>query len=54
MSWREDYKNQNYHSRRVLHVVNEHDDEMEIETVKFKDHWHVIITICQEEPPFKD
>lgn len=54
MSCRQDYINQNYRSRRVLQVMNEHGDEMEIETIKYKDHWHAITTICQEQSPYKD
>ncbi|TDL78988.1 hypothetical protein [Peribacillus frigoritolerans] len=54
MNWRDDYKNKNYRSRRVLQIVNEHGDEMEIETISLKNHWHVIITICQEKPPFRE
>lgn len=54
MSWKGNYINQNYHSRRVLQIVNEHGDEIEMEMIKYKDLSHAIVTICQEEPPFKD
>ncbi|MFY0761460.1 hypothetical protein AB1K32_21940 [Metabacillus dongyingensis] len=54
MSRRENNKNLNYCSRRVLQIVNEQSDEIGLEMIKYINHWHAVTTICQEEPPFKD
>jgi hypothetical protein len=54
MSWREDYVTQNYISREVLQIVNEHGDEIELETIQFDDHYRAIATICQDQTPSKD
>jgi hypothetical protein len=44
----------NYISHRVSPKVNEHGDEIELETIKFDDHCRAVATICQDTPPFKD
>lgn len=54
MSWREDYINQNYLSRKVSQLINDHEDEIEIETVQYYNHFHVIATICSQNKPYKD
>lgn len=54
MNWRDDYVSLNYISREISHFVNEHGDEIELETIQFHDHYRAIATICQEETPFKD
>lgn len=40
--------------RRVSRFMNEYNDEIEMEIIKYPDHYKVVVTICQEEPPFKD
>ncbi|MGM0923265.1 MAG: hypothetical protein ACQEWW_18965 [Bacillota bacterium] len=54
MSWIRYYMNRKYLSRRVLHIGNEHGDEVEMVMTKYKDQWLAIATICPDEPPFKD
>lgn len=43
-----------YVERSVSRIINEYNDEIEMEIIKFKDHYKVVVTICQEEPPYKD
>jgi hypothetical protein len=43
-----------YMNRRVSRFFNEYNDEIEMEIIKYQDHYKVVVTICQEEPPFKD
>lgn len=43
-----------YIDRRVSRLINEYNDEIEMEIIKYHDHYKVVVTICQEEPPFKD
>jgi hypothetical protein len=40
--------------RKVSQFINEYNDEIEMEIIKYPDHYKVVVTICQEEPPFKD
>lgn len=40
--------------RKVSRFNNEFNDEIEMEIIKYQDHYKVVVTICQEEPPFKD
>jgi hypothetical protein len=40
--------------RKVSRFINEYNDEIEMEFIKYQDHYKVVVTICQEEPPFKD
>ncbi|MCQ6274722.1 hypothetical protein JMM81_07015 [Bacillus sp. V3B] len=44
----------NYLSREVIQLVNDVEDEIEFEIIRYHDHYSVTATICQEEPPFKD
>jgi hypothetical protein len=43
-----------YIERSVSRIINEYNDEIEMETIKYQDHYKVVVTICQEEPPYKD
>ncbi|WP_226674932.1 hypothetical protein [Mesobacillus jeotgali] len=43
-----------YIDRRVSQFINEYNDEIEMEIIKYPDHYKVVVSICQEEPPFKD
>lgn len=43
-----------YIDRSVSRLINEYNDEIEIEISKYQDHYKVVVTICQEEPPYKD
>ncbi|MEH7885116.1 hypothetical protein V7654_12445 [Bacillus sp. JJ1609] len=43
-----------YMERRVPRFFNEYNDEIEMEIIKYQDHFKVVVTICQEEPPYKD
>ncbi|WP_226670486.1 hypothetical protein [Metabacillus litoralis] len=54
MSWQEDYINRSYVSRDVSHLTNEHNDKIELETVQYKDYYHVVATISRKKPPFID
>ena len=54
MSWKEDYVSLNYLSQEVTQFVNEHGDEVELETIQFHDHYKVWATICTEGPSSKD
>lgn len=54
MSWQEDYINKSYVSREVSQLTNEHNDEIELETVQFQDHYHVVATLSRKKPPFID
>lgn len=54
MSWKEDYINLRYRSRKVSQLIDGYNNEVEIETVQYSDHYHVVATICQEEPPYYD
>jgi hypothetical protein len=40
--------------RRVSRFFNEYNDEIEMEIIKYQDHYKVVVTICQEEAPYKD
>ncbi|MBS8263844.1 hypothetical protein DYI25_05245 [Mesobacillus boroniphilus] len=40
--------------RKVSRFINEYNDEIEMGIIKYQDHYKVVVTICQEEPPFKD
>jgi hypothetical protein len=40
--------------RSVSRFSNEYNDEIEMEIIKFPDHYRVVVTICQETKPFKD
>ena len=44
----------NYIDRSVSRLVNEYNDEIEMEIIKYDDHYKVVVTICQEVAPFKD
>ncbi|WP_338788149.1 hypothetical protein [Metabacillus sp. FJAT-53654] len=52
MSYEEEKVALNYISRKVSQSVNEHGDELE--TIKYQDHYHAIVTICQDKPPYND
>lgn len=39
---------------RVLRLMNEHGDEVELEILYFPDFYRVTATICQDVPPFED
>lgn len=54
MNWKKDYTSLNEVSRKVSQMVNEHGDEIELETIQFQDHCRAFATICQNELPFKD
>lgn len=43
-----------YIDRSVSRFINESNDEIEMEIIKYQDHYKVVVTICQEEPPYKD
>jgi hypothetical protein len=43
-----------YIGRSVSRLINEYTDEIEMEIIKYYDHYKVVVTICQEEPPYKD
>lgn len=43
-----------YIDRSVSRLINEHNDEIEMEIIKYLDHYKVVVTICQEELPYKD
>jgi hypothetical protein len=43
-----------YVDRRVTRFTNEYNDEIEMEIIKYNDHFKVVVTICQEEPPYMD
>jgi hypothetical protein len=43
-----------YIDRSVSRFFNESNDEIEMEIIKYQDHYKVVVTICQEEPPYKD
>ncbi|UYZ24007.1 hypothetical protein [Mesobacillus jeotgali] len=40
--------------RKVSQFINEYNDEIEMEIIKYQDHYKVVVTICQEAPPYKD
>lgn len=40
--------------RKVTRFINEYNDEIEMEVIKYQGHYKVVVTICQEEPPYKD
>jgi hypothetical protein len=40
--------------RKVSRFINEYNDEIEMEIIKYQDHYKVVVTICQDKPPFKD
>ncbi len=41
-------------NRKVSHLINEYDEEIEMEIIQLHDHYKVVVTICQEKPPYKD
>lgn len=43
-----------YIDRKVSRLINEYNDEIEMEIIKYQDHYKVVVTICQEAPPYKD
>lgn len=43
-----------YIDRSVSQLINEYNDEIEMEIIKYHDNYKVVVTICQEEPPYKD
>lgn len=43
-----------YVDRRVNRFTNEFNEEIEMEIIKYNDHYKVVVTICQEEPPYRD
>lgn len=43
-----------YIDRRVSRLINEYNDEIEMEIIKYYDHYKVVVTICQEKPPYND
>lgn len=43
-----------YIDRRVSRLINEYNDEIEMEIIKYQDHYKVVVTICQEELPYRD
>jgi hypothetical protein len=43
-----------YIDRKVSRLINEYNDEIEMEILKYQEHYKVVVTICQKEPPFKD
>jgi hypothetical protein len=43
-----------YIDRSVSRLINEYNDEIEMEINKYQNHYKVVVTICQEEPPYKD
>jgi shikimate kinase len=43
-----------YIDRSVSRLINEYNDEIEMEIIKYQDHYKVVVTICQEERPYKD
>ncbi|WP_226087639.1 hypothetical protein [Mesobacillus sp. S13] len=43
-----------YIDRSVSLLINEYNDEIEMEIIKYQDHYKVVVTICQEDPPYKD
>lgn len=43
-----------YIDRRVSRFLNEYNDEIEMEIIKYQDHYKVVVTICQEEAPYND
>lgn len=34
----------------VSRLINEYNDEIEMEIIKYHDHYKVVVTICQEDP----
>ncbi|MEH7885118.1 hypothetical protein V7654_12455 [Bacillus sp. JJ1609] len=43
-----------YIERSVSRLTNEYNDEIEMEIIKYQHHYKVVVTICQEEQPYKD
>lgn len=43
-----------YIDRSVSRLINEYKDEIEMEIIKYQDHYKVVVTICQERPPYND
>jgi len=48
MSWKEEYIYKRFISREVIHLINEHNDEIEMEIGQFHNHFYVYATICNE------
>jgi hypothetical protein len=44
----------NYINRTVSQLINKIDEEIEMEIIQYHNHYKVVVTICQEEPPYKD
>jgi hypothetical protein len=40
--------------RSVTRFNNEYNDEMEMEIIKFYDHYKIVATICQEDASYND
>jgi hypothetical protein len=43
-----------YMDRSVSRLINEYNDEIEMEILIYQDHYKVVVTICEEEAPYKD
>jgi len=52
MSWKEDNIYKKIISREVVHLMNEHDDEIEMEIFQFHSDYYVYATICNERGDF--
>jgi hypothetical protein len=39
---------------KVSRFINEYNDEIEMEIIKYQDHYKVVVTVCQDKLPFKD
>ncbi|APH03480.1 hypothetical protein A9C19_01190 [Bacillus weihaiensis] len=54
MKRRKNNRNQLYYTRKVSHIINEHQHEIELETIRYSNQFYVIATICQDKPPYLD
>ena len=43
-----------YIDRSVSQLINEYNDEIEMEIIKYNNHYKVVVTICQEALPYND
>lgn len=43
-----------YIDRSVSRLINDYNDEIEMEIIKYQNQYKVVVTICPEEPPYKD
>jgi len=50
----EEYLSKNYISREIKQIINEAGDELEFEIIRYHNRYSVVVTICQDHPPFKD